>query len=164
MKELVEAAMDDAMEVDGGAGEAENGGGVKGKVRGPWSSEEDAILTQMVGKFGPRNWSLIARGIPGRSGKSCRLRWCNQLDPCVKRKPFTSNIMLDDLKKCLSGVYFILFYFIARKIRVFCAFMVFYDVLRCSKCVTMGLLIFLLFFMFLLIFSGFRYGDFYVNC
>ncbi|MED6193091.1 hypothetical protein PIB30_015744 [Stylosanthes scabra] len=32
---------------------------------------------------------MIARGVPGRSGKSCRLRWCNQLDPCVKRKPFT---------------------------------------------------------------------------
>ncbi|KAE8717274.1 putative serine/threonine-protein kinase [Hibiscus syriacus] len=37
------------------------------------------------------NWSLIARGITGRSGKSCRLRWCNQLDPAVKRKPFTDE-------------------------------------------------------------------------
>ncbi|RVW60839.1 Transcription factor MYB25 [Vitis vinifera] len=64
-------------------------GGSSGRVRGPWSPEEDAILSQLVSKFGPRNWSLIARGISGRSGKSCRLRWCNQLDPCVKRKPFT---------------------------------------------------------------------------
>ncbi|KAK6145411.1 hypothetical protein DH2020_022231 [Rehmannia glutinosa] len=90
MKEPVEASVDDAMAVDGG-GEAEDGAGVKGKVRGPWSPDEDAILTGLVRKFGPRNWSLIARGIPGRSGKSCRLRWCNQLDPCVMRKPFTDN-------------------------------------------------------------------------
>ncbi|KAL2940422.1 Transcription factor MYB1 [Bienertia sinuspersici] len=61
------------------------------RVRGPWSPEEDAILSELVSKFGARNWSLIARGIPGRSGKSCRLRWCNQLDPGVKRKPFTDN-------------------------------------------------------------------------
>ncbi|GFP87640.1 transcription factor myb44 [Phtheirospermum japonicum] len=71
---------------------------MKGNVRGPWSSHEDAILSGLVAKFGARNWSLIARGIPGRSGKSCRLRWCNQLDPSVKRKPFTDEedrIILD---------------------------------------------------------------------
>ncbi|CAN6710141.1 unnamed protein product [Malus baccata var. baccata] len=62
-----------------------------GKVRGPWSPEEDAVLSRLVSNFGARNWSLIARGIPGRSGKSCRLRWCNQLDPCVKRKPFSEE-------------------------------------------------------------------------
>jgi len=61
------------------------------RVKGPWSPEEDAILSRLVSNFGARNWSLIARGIPGRSGKSCRLRWCNQLDPAVKRKPFTGN-------------------------------------------------------------------------
>ena len=61
------------------------------RVKGPWSPEEDVILSQLVAKFGARNWSMIARGIPGRSGKSCRLRWCNQLDPALKRKPFTGN-------------------------------------------------------------------------
>ncbi|XP_022766218.1 transcription factor MYB1-like [Durio zibethinus] len=61
------------------------------RVKGPWSPEEDAILIELVSKFGARNWSLIARGIVGRSGKSCRLRWCNQLDPAVKRKPFTDE-------------------------------------------------------------------------
>ncbi|XP_059667897.1 transcription factor MYB1 [Cornus florida] len=61
------------------------------RVKGPWSPEEDAVLGGLVSKFGARNWSLIARGIAGRSGKSCRLRWCNQLDPAVKRKPFTDE-------------------------------------------------------------------------
>ncbi|XP_038988144.1 transcription factor MYB1-like [Phoenix dactylifera] len=78
-------------------GSACGGGGGGGavpaedRVKGPWSPEEDAILSNLVSKFGARNWSLIARGIPGRSGKSCRLRWCNQLDPYVKRKPFTEE-------------------------------------------------------------------------
>ncbi|KAK9123789.1 hypothetical protein Sjap_013391 [Stephania japonica] len=84
---------DPAATVDG-ANSPSNGGAKVGgvsedRVKGPWSPEEDAILSRLVSKFGARNWSLIARGIPGRSGKSCRLRWCNQLDPCVKRKPFT---------------------------------------------------------------------------
>lgn len=61
----------------------------RSRVKGPWSPEQDAVLSELVSKFGARNWSLIARGIAGRSGKSCRLRWCNQLDPAVKRKPFT---------------------------------------------------------------------------
>ncbi|RDY06896.1 Transcription factor MYB1, partial [Mucuna pruriens] len=61
------------------------------RVKGPWSPEEDGVLTRLVGQFGPRNWSMIARGLPGRSGKSCRLRWCNQLNPSVKRKPFTED-------------------------------------------------------------------------
>ncbi|XP_038709319.1 transcription factor MYB25 [Tripterygium wilfordii] len=75
-------------DADGGGG---GGGGGGGRVKGPWSPEEDAVLSQLVSKFGARNWSLIARGIPGRSGKSCRLRWCNQLDPFLKRKPFTDE-------------------------------------------------------------------------
>ncbi|MED6122707.1 hypothetical protein PIB30_042423 [Stylosanthes scabra] len=75
-----------------GDGEGNSGvGGAAGKVKGPWSPEEDALLSRLVGQFGARNWSMIARGVPGRSGKSCRLRWCNQLDPCVKRKPFTEE-------------------------------------------------------------------------
>ncbi|KAL1217809.1 Transcription factor MYB25 [Cardamine amara subsp. amara] len=65
--------------------------GSTGKVKGPWSPEQDAALTRLVSKLGPRNWTLISRGIPGRSGKSCRLRWCNQLDPSLKRKPFTDE-------------------------------------------------------------------------
>ena len=72
-----------------GEGVGGGGGSNRDRVKGPWSPEEDAILSRLVRKFGARNWSLIARGIAGRSGKSCRLRWCNQLDPAVKRKPFT---------------------------------------------------------------------------
>ncbi|CAI0415737.1 unnamed protein product [Linum tenue] len=34
---------------------------------------------------------MISTGIPGRSGKSCRLRWCNQLSPEVQHRPFTPS-------------------------------------------------------------------------
>ncbi|CAI5469503.1 unnamed protein product [Closterium sp. Yama58-4] len=46
---------------------------------------------QIIAKYGPRNWSLIAQGLKGRSGKSCRLRWCNQLNPEVNKNPFTDE-------------------------------------------------------------------------
>lgn len=59
------------------------------RIKGPWSPEEDDLLQQLVQKHGPRNWSLISKSISGRSGKSCRLRWCNQLSPQVEHRAFT---------------------------------------------------------------------------
>lgn len=97
---VIDVDADDADDLEmGGDGSGSGSGGQGGgsgsgdRVKGPWSPEEDAILSKLVSNFGARNWSLIARGISGRSGKSCRLRWCNQLDPCVKRKPFTGKII-----------------------------------------------------------------------
>ncbi|KAK9290904.1 hypothetical protein L1049_009083 [Liquidambar formosana] len=91
----VDAYADAGVEMVVGDGSGSSGSkagrGSGDRVKGPWSPEEDAILGRLVSKFGARNWSLIARGIAGRSGKSCRLRWCNQLDPSVKRKPFTDE-------------------------------------------------------------------------
>ncbi|XP_062194556.1 transcription factor MYB73-like [Phragmites australis] len=71
---------------------AGGGGGGKAdvdRIKGPWSPEEDEALQRLVAHHGARNWSLISRSIPGRSGKSCRLRWCNQLSPLVEHRPFT---------------------------------------------------------------------------
>ena len=67
----------------------ENGGGGGDRIKGSWTPQEDATLMKLVEQHGPRNWSLISQGIPGRSGKSCRLRWCNQLSPTVQHRPFT---------------------------------------------------------------------------
>ncbi|ESW08709.1 hypothetical protein PHAVU_009G068000 [Phaseolus vulgaris] len=61
------------------------------RIKGPWSPEEDEALRRFVQIYGPRNWSLISKSIPGRSGKSCRLRWCNQLSPEVEHRPFTAK-------------------------------------------------------------------------
>ncbi|KAK1423812.1 hypothetical protein QVD17_19121 [Tagetes erecta] len=61
------------------------------RIKGPWSSEEDDLLSKLVDRYGARNWTLISRSISGRSGKSCRLRWCNQLSPEVKHRSFTEE-------------------------------------------------------------------------
>ncbi|XP_051139872.1 transcription factor MYB44-like [Andrographis paniculata] len=61
------------------------------RIKGPWSPEEDESLRRLVERHGPRNWSLISKAIPGRSGKSCRLRWCNQLSPEVEHRAFTAE-------------------------------------------------------------------------
>lgn len=66
-----------------------DGAGRPERIKGPWSAEEDKILTRLVEKYGARNWSLISKYIKGRSGKSCRLRWCNQLSPSVEHRPFS---------------------------------------------------------------------------
>lgn len=42
--------------------------------KGAWTPEEDEKLIELVSRFGPKSWSQIARDVPGRSGKSCRLR------------------------------------------------------------------------------------------
>nr|AFH03055.1 R2R3-MYB transcription factor MYB3 [Epimedium sagittatum] len=61
------------------------------RIKGPWSPEEDDLLQKLVQTHGARNWSLISKSIPGRSGKSCRLRWCNQLSPQVEHRAFTAE-------------------------------------------------------------------------
>ncbi|XP_050377000.1 transcription factor CSA-like isoform X2 [Argentina anserina] len=60
-------------------------------VRGHWRPAEDSKLKQLVAQFGPQNWNLIAEHLDGRSGKSCRLRWFNQLDPRINRRAFSEE-------------------------------------------------------------------------
>ncbi|WOL14231.1 transcriptional activator Myb-like [Canna indica] len=59
--------------------------------RGHWRPGEDEKLRQLVEQFGPQNWNSIAEKLQGRSGKSCRLRWFNQLDPRINKRPFTEE-------------------------------------------------------------------------
>ncbi|KAI3513515.1 hypothetical protein L1887_20850 [Cichorium endivia] len=59
--------------------------------RGHWRPAEDEKLRQLVERYGPQNWNSIAEKLQGRSGKSCRLRWFNQLDPRINRRPFTEE-------------------------------------------------------------------------
>ncbi|CAA2980996.1 transcription factor MYB52-like [Olea europaea subsp. europaea] len=59
--------------------------------RGHWRPAEDEKLRELVERYGPHNWNAIAEKLQGRSGKSCRLRWFNQLDPRINRSPFTEE-------------------------------------------------------------------------
>ncbi|KAJ4965975.1 hypothetical protein NE237_017824 [Protea cynaroides] len=59
--------------------------------RGHWRPAEDHKLRELVEQYGPQNWNSIAEKLRGRSGKSCRLRWFNQLDPRINKRPFTEE-------------------------------------------------------------------------
>ncbi|WOL20161.1 hypothetical protein Cni_G28963 [Canna indica] len=72
-------------------------------TKGHWRPEEDETLKELVTKYGPHNWNAIAEKLQGRSGKSCRLRWYNQLDPRINRNPFTKEE--DDLLLAAHKIY-----------------------------------------------------------
>lgn len=56
-----------------------------GLKRGPWTPEEDQILSEYVRKEGEGRWrTLPKRAGLMRCGKSCRLRWMNYLRPSIK--------------------------------------------------------------------------------
>ncbi|XWS23632.1 hypothetical protein CRYUN_Cryun28dG0031500 [Craigia yunnanensis] len=73
---------------DSGAASSDD---VKTCPRGHWRPAEDKKLRQIVERYGAQNWNSIAEKLEGRSGKSCRLRWFNQLDPRINRRPFTEE-------------------------------------------------------------------------
>ncbi|KAJ9131895.1 hypothetical protein P3X46_034798 [Hevea brasiliensis] len=57
-----------------------------GIKRGPWTPEEDELLSNYIKKEGAERWrTLPKRAGLLRCGKSCRLRWMNYLRPSVKR-------------------------------------------------------------------------------
>jgi len=57
----------------------------------PWSADEDRLLLQAVEELGPKRWSAVASRVSTRSGKQCRLRWCNQIDPSIKREAWSEE-------------------------------------------------------------------------
>ncbi|KAG8382881.1 hypothetical protein BUALT_Bualt05G0125400 [Buddleja alternifolia] len=61
-------------------------GGTYELRRGPWTLEEDNLLTHYISCNGEGQWNLLAKcaGLK-RKGNSCRLRWLNYLKPDIKR-------------------------------------------------------------------------------
>ena len=59
------------------------------KKRSPWSQEEDKAIITLVNEYGTENWILISNELnklykkTNRSGKQCRERWHNHLDPTI---------------------------------------------------------------------------------
>ncbi|XP_077257203.1 proto-oncogene like protein Myb isoform X1 [Temnothorax americanus] len=58
-------------------------------VKGPWTKEEDEKVVELVDKYGPKKWTLIAKHLKGRIGKQCRERWHNHLNPEIKKTAWT---------------------------------------------------------------------------
>jgi Myb-like DNA-binding domain len=63
----------------------------EGFARGPWSKSEDARLKQLVSVHQPKNWTVLATKLGTRSGKQCRERWLNHLNPDIKKGPWSSS-------------------------------------------------------------------------
>ena len=64
----------------------------------PWTEEEDHLVRSLVLSHGTKRWSLIAAQLNGRTGKQCRERWHNQLDPAIKKDNWTpeeDRVLLD---------------------------------------------------------------------
>ncbi|KAK4701204.1 hypothetical protein P7C70_g5028, partial [Phenoliferia sp. Uapishka_3] len=59
-------------------------------LRGPWTKEEDARLEALVAQFGSEKWVIIASEMSSRSGKQCRERWHNNLDPNINKGEWTA--------------------------------------------------------------------------
>ena len=45
----------------------------------------------LVRKYGPKRWTLIAKHLKGRIGKQCRERWHNHLNPEIKKTSWTEE-------------------------------------------------------------------------
>ena len=62
-----------------------------------WTVQEDNAIRQLVMKYGTRSWSVIAEhivqdfNIDGRTGKQCRERWHNHLDPHINKEAWTEE-------------------------------------------------------------------------
>lgn len=86
------------------------------KAINKWTSDEDAQMLALIRAHGIQHWGLIAEKLIGRTGKQCRERWHNQLDPAINKQPWTEEeefVLLDahnkygnrwaDIAKCLPG-------------------------------------------------------------
>ncbi|KAL7519313.1 hypothetical protein ACHAWF_000221, partial [Thalassiosira exigua] len=75
--------------------------------RRAWTTEENAELRRLVSLHGTKHWSkIISVHLPGRSGKQCRERWCNQVNPDINKQAWTAaenKIILLHLQKRTNG-------------------------------------------------------------
>jgi hypothetical protein len=87
----VVAAIKPEMQAGSEQDEAGTEGGSEGNSRRPWTLAEDDLIIQLVAQHGTKNWSLIGTKLKNRSGKQCRERYKNQLDPIICREPWTEE-------------------------------------------------------------------------
>ena len=83
----------------------DDGGSMDAPAAGPgsserrvWSAEEDVQIAALVAEHGTRSWSVIANKLPTRTGKQCRERWHNHLDPIINKGEWTPEEDLALLK------------------------------------------------------------------
>jgi hypothetical protein len=79
--------LESASPVTSAPGSGGNTSGNGKRKTGPkaWTKEEDALLLSIVQSMRiPMKWSLVAQNLPERTGKQCRERYVNHLNPRLK--------------------------------------------------------------------------------
>ena len=65
--------------------------------RPTWEAIEDETISRLVAQLGKKKWAEIATEVcalrvgPPRTGKQCRSRWLNFLDPNISNEPWTEE-------------------------------------------------------------------------
>lgn len=59
--------------------------------RHKFTPEEDIKLSKMIALHGPKKWNKIALALPGRTGRQCRDRFQNYLNPSLTNGPWTKE-------------------------------------------------------------------------
>ena len=63
--------------------------------RGSIIKQEDKAILELISRYGVKKWTYLAKKlteefkIKGRTGKQCRERWHNHLDPVVQKNPIS---------------------------------------------------------------------------
>lgn len=60
-------------------------------IKGSWTREEDEIILKYVSENGDKDWAKLALLLRGRTGKQCRERFKNHLDPNVAKVAWTEE-------------------------------------------------------------------------
>lgn len=60
-------------------------------IKGSWTREEDEIIAKFVAENGDKDWARLALLLNGRTGKQCRERFKNHLDPKVQKTAWTEE-------------------------------------------------------------------------
>jgi hypothetical protein len=57
-----------------------------------WTPEEDALIVELVAKYGTKRWAQVGAHFGRkRTGKQCRERWHNHLDPNIRKDAWTEE-------------------------------------------------------------------------
>lgn len=70
-----------------------------------WTAEEDEKVLRLVEKYGTKRWALIGQEFKDRTGKQCRERWHNHLNPEIHKGSWTSeeDVKLVEAHKMLGS-------------------------------------------------------------
>lgn len=56
-----------------------------------WDDEQDKKLVLSIAELGPKIWDNKTQGLGNRTGKQCRERWNNQINPFLMKAPWSKE-------------------------------------------------------------------------